>query len=89
VLIFALVVLISTVFSKFLFYFFTKIGGVEKMVKSWVQEFKTFAMRENVIDLAVGVIIGGAFIPLAAVRCGHCTSDLSADSAGLAAAERA
>ncbi|MCC8186330.1 MAG: large conductance mechanosensitive channel protein MscL, partial [Bacteroides sp.] len=26
-----------------------------------MQEFKTFAMRGNVIDLAVGVIIGGAF----------------------------
>jgi large conductance mechanosensitive channel protein len=25
------------------------------------QEFKTFAMRGNVIDMAVGVIIGGAF----------------------------
>lgn len=28
---------------------------------SLLQEFKTFAMRGNVIDLAVGVIIGGAF----------------------------
>jgi large conductance mechanosensitive channel len=26
-----------------------------------VQEFKAFAMRGNVVDLAVGVIIGGAF----------------------------
>lgn len=26
-----------------------------------VNEFKTFAMRGNVIDLAVGIIIGGAF----------------------------
>lgn len=26
-----------------------------------IQEFKEFAMRGNVIDLAVGVIIGGAF----------------------------
>jgi large conductance mechanosensitive channel len=26
-----------------------------------LQEFKKFAMRGNVIDLAVGVIIGGAF----------------------------
>lgn len=26
-----------------------------------MQEFKTFAMRGNVIDLAVGVVIGGAF----------------------------
>lgn len=28
---------------------------------SFVQEFKEFAMKGNVVDLAVGVIIGGAF----------------------------
>ena len=28
---------------------------------SFVQEFKDFAMKGNVVDLAVGVIIGGAF----------------------------
>lgn len=28
---------------------------------SFLSEFKSFAMRGNVIDLAVGVIIGGAF----------------------------
>jgi len=26
-----------------------------------VQEFKTFAMRGNVVDMAVGIIMGGAF----------------------------
>lgn len=31
---------------------------------SMMQEFKTFAMRGNVVDLAVGVIIGGAFGPI-------------------------
>ena len=30
-------------------------------LKSFAQEFKQFALRGNVIDLAVGVIIGGAF----------------------------
>lgn len=30
-------------------------------MKKFMQEFKTFALRGNVIDLAVGVIIGGAF----------------------------
>ena len=30
-------------------------------MKKFFEEFKTFAMRGNVIDLAVGVIIGGAF----------------------------
>lgn len=28
---------------------------------NFIQDFKTFAMRGNVIDMAVGVIIGGAF----------------------------
>ncbi|AFD07602.1 large-conductance mechanosensitive channel protein MscL [Solitalea canadensis] len=28
---------------------------------SFIKEFKEFAMRGNVIDLAVGVVIGGAF----------------------------
>ena len=28
---------------------------------SFTSEFKEFAMRGNVIDLAVGVVIGGAF----------------------------
>ncbi|MCL2098518.1 MAG: large-conductance mechanosensitive channel protein MscL [Bacteroidales bacterium] len=27
----------------------------------WLSEFKTFAMRGNVMDMAVGIIIGGAF----------------------------
>lgn len=33
---------------------------------SVVQEFKDFAMRGNVIDLAVGVIMGAAFAPIVA-----------------------
>lgn len=28
---------------------------------SFIQEFKTFAVKGNVVDLAVGVVIGGAF----------------------------
>jgi len=32
-----------------------------EMLRKMAGEFKTFAMRGNVIDLAVGVIIGGAF----------------------------
>lgn len=31
------------------------------MAMKMIQEFKEFAMRGNVIDLAVGIIIGGAF----------------------------
>lgn len=30
-------------------------------MKNFLDEFKTFAMRGSVIDLAVGIIIGGAF----------------------------
>ncbi len=30
-------------------------------MKRFIEEFKTFAMRGNVLDLAVGVIIGSAF----------------------------
>lgn len=30
-------------------------------MRKFVKEFKEFAMRGNVIDLAVGIIIGGAF----------------------------
>lgn len=32
-----------------------------KKAKGFLKEFKEFAMKGNVIDLAVGVIIGGAF----------------------------
>jgi len=30
-------------------------------MQKFFQEFKTFAMRGNVIDMAIGIIIGGAF----------------------------
>ena len=30
-------------------------------MKKFLEEFKAFAMRGNVLDLAVGVVIGGAF----------------------------
>ena len=30
-------------------------------MKKFMEEFKAFAMRGNVIDMAVGVVIGGAF----------------------------
>ncbi|MGN7359385.1 large conductance mechanosensitive channel protein MscL [Paenibacillus sp. SAF-054] len=33
----------------------------EIILKGFIHEFKEFAVRGNVIDLAVGVIIGGAF----------------------------
>lgn len=37
---------------------------------SMVQEFKAFAMRGNVVDLAVGVIIGAAFSKIASSLVG-------------------
>lgn len=30
-------------------------------MKGWLKDFKEFAMRGNVVDMAVGVIIGAAF----------------------------
>lgn len=30
-------------------------------MKKFISEFKQFAMRGNVLDMAVGVIVGGAF----------------------------
>ena len=30
-------------------------------MKKFIEEFKSFALRGNVMDMAVGVIIGGAF----------------------------
>jgi large conductance mechanosensitive channel len=34
---------------------------MEKSIMSMMQEFKAFAIKGNVVDLAVGVIIGAAF----------------------------
>ena len=35
--------------------------NIKKLKPSWVDEFKEFALKGNVMDMAVGVIIGGAF----------------------------
>jgi len=40
---------------------FGKVGEPIKKVNPLLKEFREFAMRGNVIDLAVGVIIGAAF----------------------------
>lgn len=34
-------------------------GGI--LVKKFIEEFKAFALKGNVLDMAVGVMIGGAF----------------------------
>ena len=36
-------------------------SGSEKTMKKFFQEFKEFAMRGNVLDMAVGVVVGSAF----------------------------
>ena len=35
--------------------------GKKSGIKKFLEEFKAFAMRGNVLDMAVGVVIGGAF----------------------------
>ena len=35
--------------------------NIKKLKPAWVDEFKAFALKGNVMDMAVGVIIGGAF----------------------------
>ena len=34
---------------------------IKKLKPAWVGEFKKFALKGNVVDMAIGVIIGGAF----------------------------
>ncbi len=35
--------------------------NINKLKPAWVDEFKAFALKGNVMDMAVGVVIGGAF----------------------------
>ncbi len=39
----------------------TNLKGRVYMIKKFLDEFKEFALKGNVMDLAIGVIIGGAF----------------------------
>lgn len=36
-------------------------GKITTATKGWITEFKEFALKGNVVDMAIGVIIGGAF----------------------------
>lgn len=66
-------------------------------MKKFMEEFKAFALRGNVMDMAVGVIIGGAFSgivtaltdnfinPILNICTGHATYTLQ-DAAGFASA---
>ena len=40
-----------------------------KGIKKFFEEFKAFAMRGNVLDMAVGVVIGGAFTAIVNSLC--------------------
>lgn len=42
-------------------FYLNKIKSTKPKIMKIIDEFKKFAMRGNVIDLAVGIIIGGAF----------------------------
>ena len=33
----------------------------EKTMRKFLEEFKAFALRGNVVDMAIGVVVGGAF----------------------------
>ena len=46
---------------------------------SFLKEFKTFAMRGNVVDMAVGIIIGGAFGKIVSGKRYHYAPDRTAD----------
>jgi len=37
------------------------VSGVEQHAKDWLSGFETFILRGNVVDLAVGIMIGAAF----------------------------
>jgi large conductance mechanosensitive channel len=37
------------------------VSGAQKHAKSWLSGFQTFILRGNVVDLAVGIMIGAAF----------------------------
>ena len=40
-------------------------------MKKFIEEFKAFAMRGNVVDMAVGVVIGGAFGKITTTNVNH------------------
>lgn len=40
---------------------YTFVANIKRTFMGFIKEFKEFALKGNVVDLAVGVIIGGAF----------------------------
>lgn len=51
-------------------------GGID--MKKFVSEFKEFVMRGNVLDMAIGVIIGGAFGAITTALVGNIITPLLA-----------
>lgn len=45
-------------------------------MKSFLKEFKEFAMRGNVMDMAIGIVIGGAFTAIVTSLVGDIISPL-------------
>ena len=48
----------------------------EEFMKKFLEEFKAFALKGNVMDLAVGVIIGGAFQAIVTSLVGNIISPI-------------
>ena len=56
--------------------------SVTKKARGLIGEFKAFISRGNVIDMAVGVIIGGAFTSIVTALTDHIINPLIAVVAG-------
>ena len=53
------------------------------MKSKFLEDFKKFAMRGNVVDMAVGIIIGGAFGKIVSSLVADVIMQLSTNHAGL------
>jgi len=55
---------------------YIKRGGGPINVKKFLNEFKEFAVKGNMIDMAVGIIVGGAFSALVTAIVGNLATPL-------------
>ena len=42
------------------------------MMKRWVREFRAFALKGNVVDMAIGVVVGSSFTAIVNSLVGRC-----------------
>ena len=56
-------------------------------IKKFLEEFKAFAMRGNVLDMAVGVVIGGAFTAIVTALVEDIINPLLADEDNVTAVD--